>query len=407
MSNRTCGQAMRPCFNVMAKPVGPACNLACTYCYYVGKQVSSPGEAGVMDEALLELFIRSYIREQTHEVVTFSWQGGEPTLSGLDFFRKALNLQERYRRPGQIVVNNLQTNGMLLDDDWCVFLSDNGFLVGLSVDGPAGLHDAYRRDLSGRPTCDRVVAAARRLREHRVAFNTLTVVNRTNARYPVEVYEFLRDEVGSAYIQFIPCVERKNFAVVAPQCWDVRNLPAPGEAAARPGAAGSVVTDWSVDPDDYGDFLCSVFDRWYARDIGRVFVITFEVSLNLWMNRPSPACSFAETCGRNVVLERNGDVYACDHYVYPEYRLGNMRGQTLSDMVSSARQERFGLDKSAALPRYCRECSYLFACHGECPKNRFLRTPDGEPGLNYLCAGFRKYFTHIDGPMKTWRERLS
>ena len=403
------GQASRD-FHLMAKPVGALCNMNCTYCYYLGKKdlLSSNGR---MTDEILEQYVMQYIEAQEGPEVVFSWQGGEPTLLGLDFFKRAIELEREYCPPNKRVENDLQTNGILLDDAWCEFLRENRFLVGLSIDGPKPLHDHYRASKDQASTFDKAFAASKLLRKHRVQFNTLTTINQFNAQYPLEVYRFLRMQVGSTRIQFIPVVEPKVFAQVAPQRWDENTLPTLGSTTARPGSPGSVVTGWSVDPDDYGKFLCAVFDEWYNHDIGKTFVYLFECALGQWMEMPASLCIQAETCGRALVIEHNGAVYSCDHYVYPEYLIGNIRETHLWEIVSSPRQLEFGFRKSSSLPKYCRNCPYLFACHGECPKNRFIRTPDGEPGLNYLCSGLRRYFGHIDPYMKRmakqWRQENS
>lgn len=384
-------------YQMMIKPVGPSCNLRCAYCYYLPKMRMFEKGASKMSEEVLEEFTRQYILSQDGRPVTFNWQGGEPTLAGLDFYRRALELQEKYRRPGMLIENTLQTNGTLLDDEWCRFLHANRFLVGLSVDGPPVVHDIYRRDAEGGPTCERAVRAAKALREHRVRFNTLTVINRENARRPLQVYRFLRNIIGARYMQFIPCVEPKGFESAPPQGRDDRIVPSIGGLSNRPGAPGSPVTEWSVDPDDYGHFMTGLFDEWAGKDVGRVFVINFEVALASWLGLPPASCVSAERCGNALALERDGSVYSCDHYVYPEHRLGTVLENELAEMVSSDQQTRFGREKSEGLPARCRECEALFACRGECPRNRFLRDHDGGTGLNYLCSGLRRFFNHI-GP---------
>lgn len=390
-------------FHIMAKPIGPVCNLNCSYCYYLSKKnFFQDSNNWRISDAVLEKFICQYITAQDAQQIEFCWQGGEPTLLGLDFFRKALALQKTYCPTMKRISNNLQTNGMLLDEEWCKFLCNNKFLVGLSIDGPKDLHNRYRLDRNNKPTFDKVAAAAELLKKHKVEFNALTVVNRTNAQKPLEVYKFLRDELGSKYLQFIPCVEPKEFANVAPQYWDKDKLPRLGSQAARPGFADSIVTDWSVDPEDYGKFLCTIFDEWLKNDVGKVFVNLFDTALGLWVGAGSSLCCFAEMCGRAIVIEHDGSVYSCDHYVYPEYRLGNIKTEPLSDMVYSERQSKFGLAKSDALPKYCRDCRFRFACNGECPRNRCILTPDGEAGLNYLCPGLRKFFSHIE----PWMRRM-
>jgi uncharacterized protein len=383
-------------FQLMIKPCGPSCNLNCTYCFYLPKQKMFIKGAPKMSDEVLEDMIRQYLGSHHDGVITFAWQGGEPTLAGLDFFQKALELQNKYRRPGQVIENTFQTNGTLLDERWGRFLHDNRFLVGLSVDGPPFLHDIYRKDRNGGPTSGRVVQASRLLRKHRVEFNTLSVVNRENARHPLQVYRYLRNIIGSQYMQFIPCVEPKGFEDVPPQ--GRSDLPAPSidDPSARPGCESSVVTEWSVDPQDYGTFMNAIFDEWVHKDVGRVFVINFEVALGAWLGLPSSACTFAMECGNALAIEQDGSVYSCDHYVYTEHRLGRIQETGLADLVTSDRQVRFGSAKADQLPTYCRKCPALFACQGECPKNRFLRAPDGEAGLNYLCKGLHDFFAHVD-----------
>ena len=388
-------------YHVIVKPGGPACNLDCGYCYYLHKDelLGSAGN-GRMDDDVLESHIRQYIQGQDVDEVIFTWQGGEPTLMGLGFFEKVVALQKKYQRPNQRIENDLQTNGTLLDDEWAPFLRQHHFLVGLSVDGPEELHDAYRVTKDGKPTFRKVMAAARLLHDHGVPFNALAVVHRVSARRPFDVYRFLSREVEPREIQLTPCVEPKGFRTTAPQHWDVSSLPMIGSSAARPGNPDSVVTDWSVDPDDWGTFLCKVWDDWLRRDYGKVFVNLFETAIAQWMGQDAQICTFHEFCGKGLALEHDGSLYSCDHYVYPEYRLGNIRECTSSEMVFSRQQMEFGLSKFGSLPQKCRSCDYLFACNGECPRNRLLRTVDGHPGLNYLCSGLKKFWQHIEPDMK-------
>jgi uncharacterized protein len=388
-------------FNVMAKPVGPTCNLDCAYCYYLSKErlLGLSGHQPMPDD-ILEKFIRDYISDNDAPQIEFEWQGGEPTLLGVEFFRKVVDLQKKYCPPHKRVLNSLQTNGVLLDDQWCRFLRENRFLVGLSIDGPKKLHDAYRVTKGGQPTFDRVFAAAKLLKKHGVEFNSLTVINRLNAKRPLDVYRFLSREVGARIIQFIPLVEPRGFETVAPRHWDESTLPIVETPRAKPGTPDSMVTDWTVDPDDFGAFLCKVFDDWYQRDLGRHFVNVFESCAAVWMGRSAQICVFHEFCGKALLLERDGNLYSCDHFVYPEFRLGNILEQPLVDTVFSGRQVRFGFAKTDTLPQYCRECEYLFACWGECPRNRFVRSPEGEPGLNYLCPGLQRFFVHADERLK-------
>ena len=382
-------------FHLMAKPVGSTCNLDCSYCYYLSKEhlANGPGPGRMSDE-ILELFVKQYIDGVTGPEVVFSWQGGEPTLLGLEFFRKVVAYQKKHAKPGQRIENDLQTNGTLLDEEWAEFLKASRFLVGLSIDGPREIHDHYRVTKGGSPTFDKVFAAAKLLRRCGVPFNTLTCVHRFNGRRPLDVYRFLRQELDSTRIQFIPVVEHRSFERVAPQSWDAAQLPKDGEPRARPGQPDSVVTDWSVDPEDWGYFLCRVFDRWLNQDIGKVMVNHFETLVAQHLGLPSQMCVYGETCGKALAVESDGSVYSCDHYVYPEFRLGWLTTSRLEEMVYAPEQVQFGQAKSASLPQYCRRCAYLADCWGECPKNRFIRAPDGEPGLNYLCRGFKKFFAH-------------
>lgn len=387
--------AARP-FHLLAKPAGALCNLGCEYCFYLEKTHLYPGARNFrMSPEVLEAYVRDYIAAQPVPQVNFAWQGGEPTLMGVDFFREVVALQKRYAN-GRRIENALQTNGTLLDDEWGRFLAEHRFLVGVSIDGPRELHDAYRVDKGGRPTFDQVMRGLEVLKRHGVEFNTLTTVHRKNAPFPLLIYRFLR-EVGSGYIQFIPIVER-----VAPKAGAPEGLwlaPPPDHPGME--SFDEHVTPWSVRPGEYGDFLCRIFDEWVQRDVGRVYVQQFDAALANWVGESPGVCIFSENCGSALAIEHNGDVYSCDHYVYPRYRLGNLLNTSLAAMVDAPEQRQFGAAKSASLPKYCRDCSVRFACHGECPKHRFLQTPDGEGGLNYLCAGYRKFFRHIDPAMST------
>ncbi len=389
------GSTVQRRFHVMAKPAGSTCNLDCKYCFYLSKERLPKGPGtGEMSDDTLELFVQHYIQGVTGPEVVFSWQGGEPTLRGLDFFRRVVELQKKYAEKGQRIENDLQTNGVLLNEEWAEFLKENRFLVGLSIDGPRGLHDKYRVNKGGAPTFDKVMAAAGLLRKHGVRFNTLTCVNRFNASRPLDVYRFLRRELDSTYIQFIPIVQARDFETAAPQARDQARLPIVGTPESHPAHPNSVVTDWSVDPAEYGYFLSRVFDEWVRKDLGKVMVNHFETLVAQHLGLPSQICIYSEFCGKNVAIEHDGSVYACDHYVYPEYGLGTLREKPLDQMVFSPTQVKFGYAKSETLPRYCRECPFKTDCWGECPKNRLLRTPDREPGLNYLCSGLRRFFKH-------------
>lgn len=385
----------------MTKPVGPICNLDCTYCFYLEKEkLFGRTEKFRMSDALLDKYIREYIESQSGPEISFAWQGGEPTLLGVDFFRKVVALQNEYS-DGRPISNAFQTNGTLLDDEWGQFLAESRFLVGLSVDGPAELHDIYRVDKRQKPTFDRVMRGLEFLQKHKVEYNTLTVVNRKNSKHPLKVYRFLKS-IGSTYLQFIPLVERKPNE--AAKDWGL-DLAAPPDAESDDEHA--LVTSWSVTPVGYGDFLIKIFNQWVKEDVGQIFVQLYDVALGNWMGLGSGLCVFAEKCGRALALEHNGDLYSCDHFVYPKYKLGNLMNQSLGAMVDSDQQRKFGSDKLDTLPRYCRECPVRFACNGECPKHRFIKTPDGEPGLNYLCAGYKKFFTHIDPYMRVMSDLLN
>jgi uncharacterized protein len=397
-------------FHVMVKPTGPLCNLDCRYCFYLEKERLYPGASDwTMPDEVLEAFVRDYIAAQDVPVVTFAWQGGEPTLLGLDFFRRVVGLQKRYA-DGRRIENALQTNGVLLDDEWAAFLAEQSFLVGLSIDGPRELHDRYRVDRGGAPTFDRVMRGIDVLKRNGAAFNTLTVVHRENARAPLDVYRFLK-EAGSGFLQFIPIVERVNSASggIAARRKSLRSDGNPPRSSlSEPGVAGEGrVTAWSVAPSDWGDFLCAIFDEWLRHDVGRVFVQLFDVALESWYRGEASLCIFSETCGRALAVEHNGDLYSCDHYVFPAFRLGNITTTPVGDLVQAPAQRQFGEAKRDRLPAYCRSCEVRFACHGECPKNRFLRAPDGEPGLNYLCRGYKRFFAHIDSAMRFMADELA
>lgn len=383
-------------FHLLTKPIGSRCNLDCSYCFYLEKEKLYTDAGGMrMKPEVLEAYVRDYIAAQPGPGVRFAWQGGEPTLLGVGFFRTAVELQAKYAQ-GKTIENAFQTNGVLLDDEWGEFLAANHFLVGISIDGPAHLHDAYRVDKGGKPTFARVMAGLEVLKKHRVEFNTLTTVHRKNSAQPLQVYRFLR-EVGSRYIQFIPIVERAADGMTSP--FGLVLAPPPNAGEGR--ELDRQVTPWSVRPSEFGDFLCKIFDEWVQHDVGKVFVQQFDAALANWVGEPAGVCVFSENCGRALAIEHNGDIYSCDHYVYPRYKLGNLMNTSLVALVDSPQQRAFGQAKSATLPRYCRECPVRFACHGECPKHRFLSTPDGEAGLNYLCAGYKRFFLHIDSPMRT------
>ncbi len=373
----------------MTKPTGAICNLDCKYCFYLEKEKLYRGTTNwSMTDEVLESYIRQYIESQKTEEVTFTWQGGEPTLLGLDYFKKVISFENKYAN-GKKILNAFQTNGILLDDEWCEFFSANKFLIGISIDGPEEIHNKYRVFKGNQPSFKKVMRAIDRLKKHNVEFNTLTCVQKDNSHKALEVYNFLK-EIGSGFMQFIPIVERKaksgnenSLTLVSPDYT--------GDAE---------VTEWSVEPLQYGKFLSEIFDEWVRKDVGKIFVQIFDVALEVWYSGKASLCVFNDVCGNAMALEHNGDLYSCDHYVYPENKLGNIITDGLKEIVTSAKQMKFGLDKKLNLPKYCRECEYLFMCNGECPKHRFIKTPDGEDGLNYLCTGYKYFFEHIDPYMQ-------
>lgn len=375
--------------HVVAKPIGPLCNLNCEYCFYLEKKAFfGLNKQYRMTDDVLRAFIASYITSQPTPVVEFVWQGGEPTLLGIDFFKRVIELQKQFSGT-KTITNSLQTNGTLLDDEWCDFLKKHNFMVGISLDGPKEIHDHYRRNRKGEGSFDQVMRGLELLQKHKVEYNILACVARETAAKPLEIYRFLKD-AGVEFIQFTPIVERLPYAhsaqmglhLAAPALLDGENEE-------------TRVTPWSVVPEEYGDFLIAVYEEWVRHDVGKVFVMNFEWALNAWLGNPSPVCVHAKQCGRSIVIEHNGDVYACDHCIYPQYSLGNIMTETLPRMVEKSLQAGFGVSKETALPRWCRECEVLAACQGGCPKHRFEKTCNDEPGLHYLCAGYKKFFLHI------------
>ncbi len=385
-------------FHILAKPSGPICNLNCHYCFYTEKEsLFEPKSSFRMSEETLENFIKNYIQAQDVNEIPFVWQGGEPTLLGLNFYKKAVELQKKYAN-GKTITNSLQTNGTLLTEEWFPFLSEKNFLVGLSLDGPEEIHNKFRVDRGDKPTFHKVLASLHKLQEYQIQYNVLTCVTNESSNYPLEIYQFFKNE-GVEYIQFIPIVERE----ANEQAKELR-LRHATPASTRDEEVQ--LAPWSVNPRKYGDFLIAIFDEWVRHDVGRVNVMNFESSLVAWMGLPATVCIFSETCGKAAIIEHNGDVYSCDHYMYPDYKLGNIQSQTFKEMMDSAQQYQFGQAKKTTLPQYCQNCEVKFACNGECPKHRFLTTPDGEPGLNYLCEGYKKYFHHIHRYMKVMVQLL-
>ncbi len=368
-----------PSFHVLTKPSGAICNLDCSYCFFLSKEELYPGSSFRMGSDLADEYIRQLLESHRTPEVTVAWQGGEPTLMGVDFFRRAVKAVERHRRRDQVIEHTIQTNATLIDDEWAAFFAENDFLVGVSIDGPRDIHDAYRVDKGGKPTYDRVIAGLDKLKAHGVRWNALTTIHHANEDHGLRVYRFLRDDLGADFIQFIPIVER----------------PAPGGIP-----TGAETTDRSVSPAGYGRFLIEVFEDWVRRDVGTVFVQMFDSTLASFVGASGSMCVHARTCGTAVALEHNGDLYSCDHFVEPEYLLGNIAETHMLELVASPQQQAFGNAKNDDLPAYCRSCDVRFACNGGCPKDRFTLTPDGEPGLHYLCPSYQAFFRHVDRPMR-------
>lgn len=366
---------------VLAKPVGASCNLRCKYCYYLEKaHLYRNAPARVMSDELLERFVQEYIQAQTMSQVLFTWHGGEPLMRPLSFYRKAVALQEKYAF-GRQIDNTIQTNGTLLTDEWCEFFKEHNWLVGISIDGPQDFHDEYRRTASDKPSWQKVMRGIRLLRKHGVEWNAMAVVNDFNAGYPLEFYHFFK-EMGAKYIQFAPVVERMAAHS------DGRHLATLVDQECP-------VADFSVSPAQWGDFLCAIFDEWVRHDVGQTYVGIFDCTLANWVGERPGICVYAKECGHAGVMEFNGDVYSCDHFVFPEYKLGNIRDKTLVEMLYGEQQRQFSCLKHASLPKQCKECEWEFACHGECPKNRFVNDRYGNPGLNYLCSGYRHFYEHV------------
>lgn len=374
-----------PAFGTMVKPIGSACNLDCHYCYYRDKSEIYGNNMPRMSEELLETYIRQYIQGASQQNITFCWHGGEPLMAGLPFFRKAMELQKKYAGD-KVIENTLQTNGILVNEEWCSFFKENNFLVGLSLDGPEDIHDAFRHDCGGAPTFARVMKSVELMTRTGTEFNILSTVNARSEGRGAEVYRFLRSL--NPYMQFLPVVEY------------VRQRPGKRPLIVSPDEEDAVEAPWSVSSKGYGQFMCDVFDEWMKSDVGNCFVQLFDVTLANWCGVQPPLCAFGEICGDGMVVEHNGDVYSCDHFVYPEYRLGNIMEGELVDMYRSDEQQSFGRDKRDALPMECKRCNYYFLCHGECPKHRFAYARNGEPYMNVLCEGYKMFFRHTDPYMR-------
>ncbi len=386
-----------PSYHVLTKPTGAICNLDCTYCFFLSKEALYPGSKFRMTDETHEQYIRQLLESHRTDRVTVAWQGGEPSLMGLDFYRDTMKLVEKYRRPGQVIEHTLQTNGTKLDEEWATFFAEHGFLIGLSMDGPADIHDAQRVDKGGAGTHAKVMRAARLLQDAGAEFNILCTVHSLNGDRGKEVYRFFRDEVGAGFMQFIPIIERAT-----PELLEVAEAGWGDSNKARPlyEQKGDLVTSRSIGPEQYGRFLIDIFEEWVRRDVGSVYVQMFDVTLSNFVGGPPGLCIHSETCGRGPALEHNGDLYTCDHFVEPKYKLGNINETHMVELVGSPQMYMFGQDKRDTLPRACRECDVRFACHGGCPKDRFRNDPYGEPGLNYLCAGFKDFFGHVTKPMR-------
>ena len=378
---------------VMLKPAGAHCNLACKYCYYLEKNnLYQNSHRHLMSDEMLEQFTREYIEAQTMPQVLFTWHGGEPLMRSIDFYKKALALQKKYAH-GKQIDNVIQTNGTLLTDEWCEFFAQNHWLVGISIDGPQEYHDHYRVTPAGKPSWEKVMQGIQLLKKHRVEWNAMAVVNAYNAEHPLEFYHFFRDN-GCQYLQFTPIVERLT------EHEDGRTLASLADDREIP------LADASVTPQQWGNFLCTIFDDWVRHDVGKTFVEIFDCTLANWMGVLPGICAYSKECGHAGVMEHNGDVYSCDHFVFPEYKLGNIRDQSLIDMLYGEKQQAFSRLKHTSLPRQCKECDMEFACHGECPKNRFEKDKYGEPGLNYLCQGYYQYYTHVAPYMDFMKREL-
>ncbi len=401
------GASLNSSFHVMAKPIGSRCNLDCDYCFYLEKEIFySDRKNTEMSDRMLEHYISQYIASQPTDIVTFTWQGGEPTLLGVDFFQKTVAFQKNYAK-GKIIDNTFQTNGVLINDTWASFLKKEGFLVGVSIDGPKELHNKYRLNKGRQGSFDQVKRGINCLRRHQVEFNTLTVVQSDNVLHPEEVYKFLKS-IGSRFMQFIPIVERWHDSekdVANDTSWGNGKLENHLHDPSQDTAAK--ITKWSVPAAKYGGFLNDIFDQWVRNDVGHYFVQIFDTALGNWANVPGGLCVFQETCGTALAIEHNGDVYSCDHYVYPDYRLGNIEKSSLIEMVNSHRQRKFGQEKKDNLPNFCKNCEVLTLCNGECPKHRFVDTFDGQTGLNYLCPSYKNFFTHTAPYMKYMANELA
>ena len=387
-------------FNIMIKPAGSSCNLDCHYCYYLDKAEIYGGKEPKMTLSMLETVIKEYINANDVPEVTFNWHGGEPLVMGLDFYKQAVILQQKYAGD-KVIHNTLQTNGTMLNYDISSFFRDNNFLIGISIDGPADIHDKYRKDKGGAPTFDKVIRGINILYKTGVQFNTMSTINKSCEGRGLEVYHFLKS-LGSHYMQFMPVLEHVKYPLNA------KGKPMKGARPyiVNPSDLEAKIAPWSISSLGYGKFVCDIFDYWVRNDVGQYYVNLFDSTLASWCNEMPGTCAYAETCGGNSIIEHNGDVYCCDHFVYPEYKLGNVFDDDLREMMTSPKQSKFGIDKRNGLPYKCVSCKYAFTCHGECPKHRFNKTESGETGLNALCDGYYKFYEHVDPYMKKMKELL-
>jgi uncharacterized protein len=390
-------------FHLLSKPTGAICNLDCKYCFFLSKEALYPGSNFRMNDDMLDKYIKQLLESHTAPEVNVAWQGGEPMLMGIDFFKKSVELVDKYKRPDQRIMHSIQTNGVLIDDEWAEFFHKNKYLVGLSVDGPKEIHDEFRVNKGGKGTFDQVMRGWQFLVKHNVEFNILCTLHSANINKPLEVYKFFRDEMKAEYLQFIPIIERatEETLPVANQGWSER----PGGERPLYIQKGDIVTERSVKAEEYGDFYISIFEEWVRRDVGKVYIQMFDVTLGTHVGQYS-LCIHSPNCGTALAMEHNGDMYSCDHFVEPDYMLGNINDTHMIELVASAKQKKFGTDKQDTLPKYCRDCSVKFSCNGGCPKDRFINTPDGEAGLNYLCAGYKNFFNHVTKPMQTMAELI-
>lgn len=391
-------------FHLLAKPTGAVCNLDCKYCFFLSKEALYPESNFRMSDDLLDKYIRQLLESNSNPEVNIAWQGGEPMLMGIDFFKTSIELSDKYKRPEQKIIHSMQTNGTLINDEWAEFFKQNNYLIGLSIDGPKEIHDKFRINKGGKGTFDQVMIGWEKLVKHNVDYNILCTLHSANIGKPLQVYKFFRDEIKVEFIQFIPIIERATSEILplANQGWSVH----PGSSRLLYVQKGNMVTDRSVKPEQFGNFYISIFEEWVRKDVGKVFVQMFDVTLGSYVGLYS-LCIHSPACGKALAMEHNGDMYSCDHFVEPDYFLGNLNDRHMMEIVSSENQIKFGTAKLDSLPGYCLKCNVRFSCNGGCPKDRFINTPDGEEGLNYLCEGYKKFFNHVNKPMQIMADLIS